>query len=74
MHQLMRGPIAELFDERQLVRDVSGAGNNWAHGYCGVWMGGQNQHHHHQCNLFSTAVRVGACKRQPLLHFIFPHF
>ena len=35
--QLMRGPIAELFDERQLVRDVSGAGNNWAHGYCGMY-------------------------------------
>jgi hypothetical protein len=51
MHQLMRGPIAELFDERQLVRDVSGAGNNWAHGYCGVcecrWAGKHNQ----SCNL-----------------------
>jgi hypothetical protein len=37
LNQLMRGPIAELFDERQLVRDVSGAGNNWAHGYCGMY-------------------------------------
>ena len=30
--QLMRGPLADLFDDRQVLTDVSGAGNNWAHG------------------------------------------
>lgn len=30
--QLMRGPLADLFDSRQVLTDVSGAGNNWAHG------------------------------------------
>ena len=28
-----RGPLADLFTDRQVVTDVSGAGNNWAHGY-----------------------------------------
>ena len=28
-----RGPIGELFDARQLITDVSGSGNNWAHGH-----------------------------------------
>lgn len=27
-----RGELGELFDERQFVTGVSGAGNNWAHG------------------------------------------
>ncbi|CAM9206494.1 unnamed protein product [Discosporangium mesarthrocarpum] len=27
-----RGELGDLFDERQFVTDVSGAGNNWAHG------------------------------------------
>ena len=32
-HQLLRSPLGALFDRAQLVTDVSGAGNNWAHGY-----------------------------------------
>ena len=31
--QLLRGHLADLFDISQLVTDVSGAGNNWAHGH-----------------------------------------
>ncbi len=31
--QLLRGPIAEVFDRSLLVTDVSGAANNWAHGH-----------------------------------------
>ncbi len=31
---ILRGPLAELFDSRQLLTDVSGAGNNWAVGHC----------------------------------------
>lgn len=27
-----RGELGDLFDERQFVTGVSGAGNNWAHG------------------------------------------
>lgn len=29
---MLRGPLGELFDSRQLLLDVSGAGNNWAVG------------------------------------------
>ena len=32
-NQLLRGHLADLFDASQLVTDVSGAGNNWAHGH-----------------------------------------
>jgi len=32
VNNLMSGPIGELFDSRQTITDVSGAGNNWAHG------------------------------------------
>jgi tubulin epsilon len=32
-NQLLRGHLADLFDPSQLVTDVSGAGNNWAHGH-----------------------------------------
>ena len=28
-----RGELGDLFDERQIVTGVSGAGNNWAHGH-----------------------------------------
>lgn len=31
----MQGPLSELFDQQQLLYDVSGAGNNWAHGHHG---------------------------------------
>ena len=31
---LLNGPIGDLFDaEKSLITDVSGAGNNWAHGF-----------------------------------------
>lgn len=30
---VLRGPLGELFDSRQLLTDCSGAGNNWAHGF-----------------------------------------
>eukprot|EP00920_Eleutheroschizon_duboscqi_P024829 GHVT01061545.1.p1 GENE.GHVT01061545.1~~GHVT01061545.1.p1 ORF type:complete len:629 (-),score=125.88 GHVT01061545.1:448-2334(-) len=31
--QLRRGPLGRLFEHAQLITDVSGAGNNWAHGH-----------------------------------------
>ena len=31
--QVLRSPLAELFDRSQVLADVSGAGNNWAHGH-----------------------------------------
>ena len=31
--ETLRGELGDLFDRRQLVTDVSGAGNNWAHGH-----------------------------------------
>eukprot|EP01036_Dinobryon_divergens_P049623 gene49623-66471_t len=31
--ETMRGPLGSLFDETQFVMDVSGSGNNWAHGH-----------------------------------------
>lgn len=33
VNQLLRSPIGGMFDRSQLITDVSGAGNNWAHGY-----------------------------------------
>jgi len=31
--ETMKGPLGDLFDSRQFLTDVSGAGNNWAHGH-----------------------------------------
>lgn len=31
--EMMKGPLREVFDFKQLLTDVSGAGNNWAVGY-----------------------------------------
>jgi hypothetical protein len=33
--ETLRGPLRDLFASRQTLHDVSGAGNNWAHGYHG---------------------------------------
>lgn len=33
INQILKSDIGELFDLKQLIRDVSGAGNNWAHGF-----------------------------------------
>jgi tubulin epsilon len=33
INQILKSDIGELFDERTLIKDVSGSGNNWAHGY-----------------------------------------
>ena len=29
-NETLNGPLGELFDGRQLIKDVSGSGNNWA--------------------------------------------
>ncbi|PHJ24824.1 tubulin gtpase domain-containing protein [Cystoisospora suis] len=34
LNQILRSPLASLFDEKQFIADVSGSGNNWCHGYC----------------------------------------
>lgn len=33
LQETMRGPLGSLFDEKQFVMDVYGAGNNFAHGF-----------------------------------------
>jgi tubulin epsilon len=33
INQLLKSDIGELFDNHQLIKDVSGAGNNWAHAF-----------------------------------------
>ncbi|CAF0839239.1 unnamed protein product [Brachionus calyciflorus] len=33
VNEIMKGPLKEVFDHRQYVTDVSGAGNNWAVGH-----------------------------------------
>mgnify|MGYP000988878127 CR=1 FL=1 len=33
VNEVAKGPLGELFDQRQYVTDVSGSGNNWAHGH-----------------------------------------
>lgn len=35
INHMLKGPLSELFDQQQLLYDVSGAGNNWAHGHHG---------------------------------------
>eukprot|EP00775_Hariotina_reticulata_P006380 gene6380-6612_t len=35
IQHMLKGPLSELFDAQQLLYDVSGAGNNWAHGHHG---------------------------------------
>jgi len=34
INKVLKGPLGELFTEHQLIKDVSGSGNNWAHGHC----------------------------------------
>lgn len=31
--EVMKGPLSDVFDHRQLITDVSGSGNNWATGH-----------------------------------------
>lgn len=33
INQLMKSDLSELFDTKQFIKGVSGAGNNWAHGH-----------------------------------------
>jgi tubulin epsilon len=33
VNEIMKGPLNEVFDHRQYITDVSGAGNNWAVGH-----------------------------------------
>eukprot|EP00919_Chromeraceae_sp_WS-2016_P044986 GHVR01107296.1.p1 GENE.GHVR01107296.1~~GHVR01107296.1.p1 ORF type:complete len:183 (-),score=32.49 GHVR01107296.1:290-838(-) len=33
INSLLRGTLGEIFDNRLLIKDVSGSGNNWAQGY-----------------------------------------
>eukprot|EP00873_Tetraselmis_striata_P003164 jgi/Tetstr1/423428/TSEL_014109.t1 len=33
VNEALNGPLGELFDQKQLLTDVSGSGNNWAHGH-----------------------------------------
>lgn len=32
-NQLLKSDIGEIFDQKNFINDVSGAGNNWAHGH-----------------------------------------
>lgn len=33
INQMLKSELGELFDERQFISDVSGAGNNWSQGF-----------------------------------------
>ncbi|GAB4819952.1 hypothetical protein N2152v2_006998 [Parachlorella kessleri] len=33
VNSMLKGPLGELFDSQQLLTDVGGSGNNWAHGH-----------------------------------------
>ena len=35
INEMLRSDLGEIFDTRHFVSDVSGAGNNWAHGHFG---------------------------------------
>jgi tubulin epsilon len=32
-NQLLKSDIGEIFDQKSFINDVSGAGNNWSHGF-----------------------------------------
>ncbi|GFH22414.1 uncharacterized protein HaLaN_19877, partial [Haematococcus lacustris] len=32
INEMLKGPLGDVLDTQQLISDVSGAGNNWAHG------------------------------------------
>jgi tubulin epsilon len=34
LNEVLAGSLGDLFDSRQMIKDVSGSGNNWAHGHC----------------------------------------
>ena len=65
---MLRGPLGELFDSRQLLTDVSGAGNNWAVG--NAVYGPQYQERlsdvvRSQASARAAACCAAACLRQP---------
>eukprot|EP01017_Pseudomicrothorax_dubius_P050473 TRINITY_DN9572_c0_g1_i1.p1 TRINITY_DN9572_c0_g1~~TRINITY_DN9572_c0_g1_i1.p1 ORF type:complete len:464 (-),score=74.97 TRINITY_DN9572_c0_g1_i1:84-1475(-) len=33
INQMLKSELGELFDQKHFIKDVSGAGNNWAHGF-----------------------------------------
>jgi len=33
INEMLRSDLGEIFDTRHFVSDISGAGNNWAHGH-----------------------------------------
>lgn len=33
INEMLKGPLGEVLDTTQMISDVSGAGNNWAHGH-----------------------------------------
>jgi tubulin epsilon len=35
IHDMLKGPLGDVLDQQALISDVSGAGNNWAHGNYG---------------------------------------
>eukprot|EP00955_Chlamydomonas_euryale_P066208 359474-Chlamydomonas_euryale.AAC.2 len=35
IHDMLSGPLGDVLDTQALISDVSGAGNNWAHGNYG---------------------------------------
>eukprot|EP00520_Triparma_pacifica_P007099 CAMPEP_0118632028 /NCGR_PEP_ID=MMETSP0785-20121206/219_1 /TAXON_ID=91992 /ORGANISM="Bolidomonas pacifica, Strain CCMP 1866" /LENGTH=461 /DNA_ID=CAMNT_0006522757 /DNA_START=111 /DNA_END=1493 /DNA_ORIENTATION=+ len=63
--ETMRGPLKDLFSTAQLLSDVSGAGNNWAHGF--YEYGGKYQ------DLFLELVRSQAEPCDSLQSFFLMH-
>ncbi|GAB1609133.1 tubulin epsilon chain-like, partial [Argonauta hians] len=53
--ELLRSPLGELFDHRQLITDVSGSGNNWAVGYKSYG------HHYREAILESVRHAAESC-------------
>ncbi|CAD7965423.1 unnamed protein product [Amoebophrya sp. A120] len=63
VNSLLKGPLGDIFDRKQIVTDVSGSGNNWAHGY---YHYGKQMYH----NKIEKAVRNAVEKCDSLQCFL----
>lgn len=65
INQVFRSPLGELFDQQRLLKDVSGSGNNWAHGHC---IYGPQYHEQILDSLQSTAEACDSLQSFMMMH------
>ncbi|KDO27136.1 hypothetical protein SPRG_07844 [Saprolegnia parasitica CBS 223.65] len=62
--ETLHGPLGELFDSSQFLTDVSGSGNNWAHGYALYGPQYKDSYSRSSSTPRSSAVRRSVYKRR----------